>query len=60
LPTLFTTNYRLEPEPRGGGFELLSSRIPPMLLSRLYEMAQPVALDGEDFRQQVKQPQLRA
>ena len=60
LPTLFTTNYRLEPEPRGGGFELLSSRIPPMLLSRLYEMAQPVALDGEDFRQQVKQQQLRA
>ena len=30
---------------------LLSSRLPAMLVSRLYEMAQPVVLDAvEDFR----------
>jgi len=74
-PTLFTTNYRLEPvktapAPRLGvsnldrgrdpepGREsevtaLLSSRLSPMLVSRLYEMAQPVALDAvEDFRRE--------
>jgi hypothetical protein len=32
---------------------LLSSRLPPMLVSRLYEMAQAVVLDGvEDFRRE--------
>ena len=32
---------------------LLSSRLPPMLVSRLYEMAQPVVLDAvEDFRRE--------
>jgi DNA replication protein DnaC len=77
LPTLFTTNYRLEPPPaapralkarpsnnldRGRDPEpgvaydevaLLSSRLPAMLVSRLYEMAQPVVLDAvEDFRRE--------
>ena len=79
LPTLFTTNYRLEPvsprraerrspsgrasldrgrDPETGGpvFDetaLLSSRLPAMLVSRLYEMAQPVVLDAvEDFRRE--------
>lgn len=80
LPTIFTTNYRLEPvhmpaakalprppapgldrgrDPEGGpvsrsaGVELLSTRLPPMLVSRLYEMAQPVVLDAaEDFRRE--------
>ena len=76
LPTLFTTNYRLEPgqapargaakrattldrgrdpEP-GPAFDeavLLSNRLPAMLVSRLYEMAQPVLLDAvEDFRRE--------
>lgn len=79
-PTIFTTNYRLEPVhmpaskalprpqasgldrgrdpeagplPRSAGVELLSTRLPPMLVSRLYEMAQPVALDAaEDFRRE--------
>jgi hypothetical protein len=75
LPTLFTTNYRLElpttahpkaaPRPaptldRGRDPEpvsdleaaaLLATRLSPMLVSRLYEMAQPVVLEGvEDFR----------
>lgn len=82
LPTLFTTNYRLDSdaEPkkapvRVGGrttmvpkssldrgpdavppqeeTALLSTRLPPMLVSRLYEMAQPVPLDVvEDFRRE--------
>ncbi|HVR97678.1 MAG TPA: ATP-binding protein [Thermoanaerobaculia bacterium] len=74
LPTLFTTNYRLEAaqtrgpsrtlsldrgrdlvEPRRDEPELLSSRLPAMLVSRLYEMAQPVDLTtAEDFRREHK------
>lgn len=60
-PTLFTTNYRLDPAPgasldRGadpaqGAYGPLSDRIPAMLVSRLLEMAQPVLLTAvEDFR----------
>ena len=63
-PTLFTTNYRLEEGAhseqsldRGPDLErvgLLSSRIPPMLVSRLYEMAQPIVLDAvSDYRRYV-------
>lgn len=81
LPTVFTTNYRLDedaprkapvrvagrttmvpknPLDRGPDAEpvlsetaLLSSRLPAMLVSRLYEMAQPVVLDAvEDFRRE--------
>ncbi len=80
LPTLFTTNYRLDPAApktervqvagrttmvpktldRGRDPEtafdeavLLSTRLPPMLVSRLYEMAQPVVFDSvEDFRRE--------
>jgi DNA replication protein DnaC len=78
LPTLFTTNYRLEPPPApaakgtakartatldrgrdpdpGPAYDdaaLLSTRLPAMLVSRLYEMAQPVVLDAvEDFRRE--------
>jgi hypothetical protein len=81
LPTIFTTNYRLDknvlskkgvvrvagrttmlpktldrgadPEPAQEEPALLSSRLPPMLVSRLYEMAQPVVLDAvEDFRRE--------
>jgi DNA replication protein DnaC len=80
LPTLFTTNYRLDggssagssgapargtgkpekldrgrdPEPRTSWDEgYLSYRLPPMLISRLFEMAQPVILDAvEDFRRE--------
>jgi DNA replication protein DnaC len=62
LPTIFTTNYRL-PSPakatqldRGRDRaepELLETRLPAALLSRLYEMAQPVVIESEDFRQKV-------
>lgn len=78
LPTLFTTNYLLDPGAaaraararpvrsldRGRDAEpalpmaeekLLASRLPAMLVSRLYEMAQPVALTAvEDFRREHK------
>jgi DNA replication protein DnaC len=82
LPTLFTTNYRLDQpvpkteriqvagrttmvpktldrgrDPEGApAFDettLLSTRLPAMLVSRLYEMAHPVVLDAvEDFRRE--------
>lgn len=74
LPTIFTTNYRLQPaavaaagqrsldrgadpEPAAdpAGLRSLASRISPMLVSRLYEMTRPVALDTvEDFRREQK------
>ncbi|MFP5286294.1 MAG: hypothetical protein ACLGI9_11205, partial [Thermoanaerobaculia bacterium] len=45
-----------DPEPPGRDVErtaLLSTRLSPMLVSRLYEMAQPVVLDAvEDFRRE--------
>jgi DNA replication protein DnaC len=82
LPTLFTTNYRLEspagqrasvesahavsdraaaqgyrgPEVlRERGLAMLLERIPASLLSRLYEMAKPVVIEGEDYRKTVRQ-----
>lgn len=65
LPTLFTTNFRLDSgpaidhenldrAPSSSSFQLLSSRISPNLLSRLYEMARPVAIEAEDFRREVQ------
>jgi DNA replication protein DnaC len=71
LPTIFTTNFRLDAPAtaartldRGADSamvapELLAARIPPMLLSRLYEMAQPVPIEAEDFRRTVKMAQHR-
>jgi DNA replication protein DnaC len=73
LPTLFTTNYYLEQEetvkgnpldrgPTPVGHDLLVSRIPAMLVSRLWEMARPIILDAGDkydFRQHVKSHQHR-
>lgn len=55
LPTLFTTNFHLgaTPPPGGSEFDLLKRRIPPMLYSRLHEMARPVLLVAEDYRQEV-------
>ncbi len=56
LPTLFTTNYRLDE----GGIDTedpqsLASRLSPLLVSRLWEMAQPVRMvTGKwDFRRDV-------
>lgn len=68
-PTLFTSNFRLEPArydaPRevkldAGATENLrldplGTRLPATLVSRLYEMARPVVLDGvADFRKTIK------
>jgi DNA replication protein DnaC len=84
LPTLFTTNYRLDAQvakkgpvrvagrttmlpsnnldrgrdPESGppvdNVELLSTRLPAMLVSRLYEMAEPVVLDAVgDYRHEI-------
>lgn len=77
-PTLFTTNYQLEPKPpkapapddapvdrfrqRGQkprrvvdrDFSDLGERISPQLVSRLYEMAEPILLGGTDYRQVVR------
>lgn len=41
------------------GAELLENRISAALVSRLYEMAQPIVLDGPDYRQTVKMHQHR-
>ena len=68
LPTLFTTNYGLAEESaatsggeRAGpaGSDELTSRIPAMLVSRLYEMAQPVVIGSQDYRRLVKMHQHR-
>ncbi len=74
LPTIFTTNYRLEsptpPKPGMGGDRvrkedqaLLSTRLSDLLVSRLYEMAQPVKLTINsadwDYRREVKMFQHR-
>lgn len=67
LTTIFTTNYRLDGgsarparpgSNEGGGpaFDSLASRISPLLVSRLYEMAQMVDMTGcqTDYRREVK------
>ena len=62
LPTLFTTNFRLDRASAAGGpeHEQLASRVPPMLVSRLYEMALPVVLDATDFRHEISMHRLKA
>jgi len=59
-PTIFTTNFRLgrTPPARGSEHDLLSSRLKPMLISRLAEMAKPVVIDAEDYREVVRLPAL--
>jgi len=71
LPTLFTTNFRLDAGPaerepldrarETGRVELLSYRIPAVLVSRLHEMAQPISLDAvSDYRLEVRSHQHQA
>ena len=52
LPTIFTTNFRLElaRDSNLAPSDLLTDRLTPALVSRLYEMAEPVTLDVADFR----------
>jgi DNA replication protein DnaC len=65
-PTIFTTNFRLDEPPAGeaGGadaaardvrrLDYLCYRLPAPLVSRLYEMAKPIALDAvSDYRREV-------
>ncbi len=69
LPTLFTTNYTLTPTPTEVGLdampaaararEALANRIPALLVSRLYEMAQPIEIESGDFRRDIKMAQHR-
>lgn len=58
-PTLFTTNFRLgSAPPQGSEHDLLVSRVTPRLISRLAEMARPVVIDAEDYREVVRMPAL--
>ena len=59
-PTLFTSNFRIEGDEREAIIDRapsfagasLSQRIPPTIVSRLREMAQPLVIEGDDFRVQ--------
>ena len=67
LPTIFTTNYGLGDgddqssddldAPQRASSHRLANRIPAMLLSRLYEMAQPVVIESLDYRYKFKMHQ---
>lgn len=72
-PTIFTTNYRLGaddaerrsldrgPDTSSSQANLLAHRVPPMLMSRLYEMAVPVVLDqAGDYRRDIRMHQHRS
>ena len=52
LPTIFTSNFRLQLAPNSnlGTRDLLEERLTAPLLSRLFEMAEVIALDADDFR----------
>ncbi len=62
LPTLFTTNYRLDGgsevaldrDSKHGEPELLERRISPTLVSRLHQMAKRVVIEAEDARRDFK------
>lgn len=61
-PTLFTTNYHLDPADAAPGevsAEKLSARLSPQLVSRLYEMAKPVKMPGFDYRREHRAAQRR-
>jgi len=75
LTTIFTTNYYLEADRQPGpapsldrgadivaaapSSDLLASRIPRMLVSRLWEMARPITIESDDHRKEVKSHQHR-
>lgn len=70
LPTLFTTNFTLgEGREAAVGLdampaaarprEPLANRIPALLVSRLFEMAQPIEIESGDFRREIKVAQHR-
>jgi len=45
------------PRPPAEAFELLESRISPLLVSRLFEMAEPLRLENRDYRREIKKYQ---
>ncbi len=55
--TIFTSNYLDNPAKTGE--ETLTDRIGVRLRSRLYEMCRDVAIQGEDFRKEVKKATFR-
>lgn len=67
LPTLFTTNFTLsatggapiglDKMPAPPGRESLATRVPALLVSRLYEMAQAIEIESGDFRREIKMAQ---
>ena len=69
LPSIFTTNYRLDSQFRQNESldrkpdfdtpELLSHRVRPSLLSRLHEMATPIVIEANDYRRDIKSAQNR-
>jgi DNA replication protein DnaC len=52
LPTIFTSNFRLELAANSNlsDGDLLEKRLTPPLVSRLYEMAEVISLNVDDFR----------
>ena len=52
LPTIFTSNFRLELATNSNlaDTDLLERRLTPPLVSRLYEMAEVISLEVDDFR----------
>lgn len=60
LPTLFTSNFRLELAPNSNlaHTDLLEKRLTAALVSRLFEMAEVISLDVDDFRKArgIRQP----
>jgi len=51
--TAAAQGYRGPDVARERGLAMLLERIPAALVSRLYEMAKPVVIEGEDYRQKV-------
>lgn len=61
LPTIFTSNFRLELAANSNlaDSDLLGNRLTPPLLSRLYEMAEVISLEVDDFRKARRTKQSR-
>lgn len=62
LPTIFTSNFRLELAAHSNlaDTDLLERRLTPPLVSRLYEMAEVISLEVDDFRKARRTKQGRA
>lgn len=54
LPTIFTTNYRLDPDETQVDLTSLRARVAAPLIDRLFEMAHPVSMGGWSYRRSVR------